>query len=160
MANKKGKKTNAFVLFGRAFKNARGDFWVYIHNISNGYCAGGRWIDAEHAMQRVAAAELILEKGENGQWMKTGDLTIQGRDRYIKDIALIAMPCHDDAKKRHITATYNAQGKGRNGAMQGPLSAPSGVFSGYGFSPLPDIGMLQVQLGRLQPCLCGLYPGS
>ncbi len=30
MANKKGKKTNAFVLFGRAFKNARGDFWVSI----------------------------------------------------------------------------------------------------------------------------------
>ncbi len=113
-------------------------------NISNGYCAGGRWIDAEHAMQRVAAAELILEKGENGQWMKTGDLTIQGRDRYIKDIALIAMPCHDDAKKRHITATYNAQGKGRNGAMQGPLAAKSDEFSGYGFTPLPDIGTLQV----------------
>ena len=30
MANKKGKKTNAFVLFGRAFKNARNDFWVSI----------------------------------------------------------------------------------------------------------------------------------
>ena len=30
MANKKSKKTNAFVLFGRAFKNARGDFWVSI----------------------------------------------------------------------------------------------------------------------------------
>lgn len=30
MANKKGKKTNAFVLFGRAFKNASNDFWVSI----------------------------------------------------------------------------------------------------------------------------------
>ena len=113
-------------------------------NISNGYCAGGRWIDAAHAMQRVAAAEIIVEKEPDGQWKTTGDLTIQGRDGYVKEIALIAMPCRDDAKMRHITASYNAQGKGRNGAMQGPLTLPSGDFSGYGFTPLPDIGTLQV----------------
>lgn len=114
-------------------------------NISNGYCAGGRWIDAAHAMQRVATAELIVEKGADGRWVTTsGDLTIKGRDEYVKDIALIAMPYRDDAKMRHITANYNAKGKGRNGAMQGPLDAPPGEFSGYGFTPLPDIGTLQV----------------
>ena len=114
-------------------------------NISNGYCAGGRWIDPAHAMQRVAKAEIIVEKGADDQWTKIdGDLVINGRDGYVKDIALIAMPYRNDTKMRHITASYNAQGKGRNGAMQGPLGAPSGEFSGYGFTALPDIGILQV----------------
>ena len=114
-------------------------------NLSNGYCAGGRWIDAAHAMQRVAAAVTTVEKGGDGQWKTNGgDLAIQGRDGYVKDIAIIAMPCGDDAMMRHITASYNAQGKGRNGAMQGPLETAHGEFSGYGFTPLPDIGSLQV----------------
>ena len=37
-------------------------------NISNGYCAGGRWIDPEHAMQRVASAEAIATMGSDGRW--------------------------------------------------------------------------------------------
>ena len=33
-------------------------------NISNGYCAGGKWIDAAHAMQRVASAEVKCKGGK------------------------------------------------------------------------------------------------
>ncbi len=131
-------------------------------NISNGYCAGGTWIDPSHAMQRVAYAEAIAEKGPDGVWRhKSGSLSIEGRDGYVKDIALVIVPCHDDGKMRHFTAQYIAQGKGRNGAMQGPVEekrhghthtpddpdpykeATEERFTGYGFTPLPDIGMLQ-----------------
>lgn len=136
-------------------------------NISNGYCAGGRWIDPQHAMQRVTAAELIIRRDDTGQWhMEQGNLSISGRDGYVKDIALIAMPYNDDGRKRHITASYRARGKGRNGAMQGPSGnrepaalLPSREFTGYGFKTLPDIGILQVSsdstewrdVVRLQP---------
>ena len=112
-------------------------------NISNGYCAGGRWIDPKHAMQRVAAAEMQVERDDNGQWHTVyGDLDIKGPEGYVSDIVLLAMPFRDDGKMRHITARYHAEGKGRNGAMQGPL--PGEGFSGYGFKALPDIGTLQV----------------
>ena len=128
-------------------------------NISNGYCAGGRWIDPEHAMQRVASAEAIATMGSDGRWMiESGDTTISGPEGYVRDIALIVIPYKDDGKMRHITARYNAKGKGRNGAMQKPdLSEELRVkseefaaavlkreFSGYGFETLPDIGTLQV----------------
>ena len=115
-------------------------------NISNGYCAGGRWIDAAHAMQRVETAEMVVEREMDGCWhVADGNLAIRGRENYVKDIALIAIPCRDDGMMRHITARYNAQGKGRNGAMQGPLPLPaSGGFTGYGFTELPDVGILQV----------------
>ena len=113
-------------------------------NISNGYCAGGRWIDSEHAMQRVASAEAIATMGSDGRWMiESGDTAISGPEGYVRDIALIAIPFKEDGMMRHITAQYNAKGKGRNGAMQGPVSATA-EFTGYGFETLPDIGMLQV----------------
>ena len=113
-------------------------------NISNGYCAGGRWIDPEHAMQRVASAEAIATMGSDGRWViESGDTAISGPEGYVRDIAFIVIPYKDDGRMRHITARYNAKGKGRNGAMQGPLSA-STEFTGYGFETLPDIGTLQV----------------
>jgi hypothetical protein len=113
-------------------------------NISNGYCAGGRWIDPEHAMQRVASAEAIATMGSDGQWIiESGDTAISGPEGYVRDIALIAIPYQEDGKMHHITARYNAKGKGRNGAMQGPGSV-SAKFTGYGFETLPDIGTLQV----------------
>lgn len=113
-------------------------------NISNGYCAGGRWIDPEHAMQRVAYAEAIATMGSDGRWfIESGDTAISGPEGYVRNIALIAFPYQEDRKMRHITARYNAKGKGRNGAMQGPLPA-SAEFTGYGFETLPDIGTLQV----------------
>lgn len=124
-------------------------------NISNGYCAGGRWIDPEHAMQRVAYAEAIATMGSDGRWMiESGDTAISGPEGYVRDIALIAIPYSEDGKMRHITARYNAKGKGRNGAMQGPVEGverreesgknPKREFTGYGFTTLPDIGTLQV----------------
>ena len=120
-------------------------------NISNGYCAGGKWIDPAHAMQRVASAEMVVVKGDDGSWhVEEGSLAINGPEGYVKDIALVAMPCRDDGKMRHITARYNAEGKGRNGAMQGPIEMKGerikkkNDFSGYGFEMLPDIGTLQM----------------
>ncbi|MBP5338258.1 MAG: hypothetical protein J6Z14_02985 [Prevotella sp.] len=119
-------------------------------NISNGYCAGGRWIDPAHAMQRVASAQMTVTRDGKGQWLTVdGRLDITGREGYVRDIALIAMPCTDDGKMRHITADYRARGKGRNGAMQGPLEG-DGQFTGYGFTPLPDIGVLQVSADSVQ----------
>lgn len=113
-------------------------------NISNGYCAGGRWIDPAHAMQRVASAEMVVANDGQGQWHVTrGSLDISGPESWVTDIALIAMPCRDDGMMRHITARYNAKGKGRNGAMQGKLEH-DGEFTGYGFTPRPAIGTLQV----------------
>jgi len=126
-------------------------------NISNGYCAGGRWIDARHAMQRVAAAEMIVTVGDGGTVsIENGDLSISGPEGYVSDIATIALPMCDDGLMRHVTARYVARGKGRNGAMQRPEDRDANPlnsnlytlntnlpFSGYGFEQLPDIGMLQ-----------------
>ena len=111
-------------------------------NISNGYCAGGRWIDADHAMQRVACAKLRVTGGKE----VSVDLpAINGPEGYVKDIAVLAFPYCDDGQMRHITARYVPQGKGRNGAMQGPgLVGEHNSFSGYGFKTLPDVGTLQV----------------
>ena len=111
-------------------------------NISNGYCAGGRWIDADHAMQRVACAKLRVTGGKE----VSVDLpAINGPEGYVKDIAVLAIPYCDDGRMRHITARYVPQGKGRNGAMQGPgLVGEHNRFSGYGFKTLPDVGTLQV----------------
>ena len=109
-------------------------------NISNGYCAGGRWIDAAHAMQRVAYAETTVCGGEP---VSVPLPEITGRDGYVSDIAVLAFPRHHDGRMRRFTARYNAKGKGRNGAMQGPL-AHDGRFTGYGFKPLADVGVLQV----------------
>ena len=82
-------------------------------NISNGYCAGGRWIDADHAMQRVACAKLRVTGGKE----VSVDLpVINGPEGYVKDIAVLAFPYCHDGRMRHITARYVPQGKGRNGA--------------------------------------------
>lgn len=108
-------------------------------NISNGYCAGGLWIDAEHAMQRVATAECRVSGGKRIEMVLP---TITGKDGYVRDIAVLALPTHDDGRMRHVTAQYVAKGKGRNGAMQGPMQT-AGDFNGYGFTPLPDVGVLQ-----------------
>ena len=111
-------------------------------NISNGYCAGGRWIDPEHAMQRVACGKKRVKGGQE----VTIDLpAISGLENYVKDIAVLAVPYRNDGRMRHITARYVAHGKGRNGAMQGPgIVGDDGSFSGYGFKALPDVGTLQV----------------
>ena len=128
-----------------AAAEARRNGLTFELNISNGYCAGGKWIDPEHAMQRVKAAEMVMVKGSDGEWLtERGDLNILGPEGYVSDIALIAMPCRDDGKMRHVTARYNAKGKGRNGAMQGPLGKNGDNFTGYGFTTLPDVGTLQV----------------
>lgn len=108
-------------------------------NISNGYCAGGRWIDAEHAMQRVACAEYKIRGGGT---VKMALPAITGKDGYVHNIAVLAFPTHNDGRMRHVTAQYVAKGKGRNGAMQGPLPH-TGDFCGYGFTPQSDVGVLQ-----------------
>ena len=108
-------------------------------NISNGYCAGGSWIDAAHAMQRVTSAEVLVNGGSR---IELALPEITGAGGYVRDIAVMAFP-RRDSLARHITARYYASGKGRNGAMQGPFDAGE-EFSGYGFKALPDVGVLQV----------------
>lgn len=111
-------------------------------NISNGYCAGGQWIDAEHAMQRVACGKVQVTGGKQ---VNVNLPVIKGPEDYVKDIAVLAVPHRGDGRMRHITVRYAAHEKGRNGAMQGPgLVGDDGSFSGYGFKSLPDVGTLQV----------------
>ena len=109
-------------------------------NISNGYCAGGRWIDAAHAMQRVASADTTVS-GATAVAMPLPP--ISGADGYVSNIAVLAFPAHDDGRMRHFTARYAARGKGRNGAMQGPLPLAADGFAGYGYEALPPVGVLQ-----------------
>lgn len=108
-------------------------------NISNGYVAGGAWIDAAHAMKRVASADTIVSHAGR---QKISIPEITGRDGYVQNIAILAIPYHDDGMMRHITAQYPAKGKGRNGAMQIPGESDS--FMGAKFETMPDIGTLQV----------------
>lgn len=108
-------------------------------NISNGYVAGGTWIDASHAMQRVVTADTVISSVGNKRFIVP---KIAGRDGYVRDIAVIAIPYRNDGLMRHITAQYPAKGKGRNGAMQIP--GESETFMGAKYNAMPDIGTLQV----------------
>lgn len=108
-------------------------------NVSNGYVAGGKWIDPEHAMQRVASSNIIIK---GGQHIELPLPEIKGNDDYVKDIAVFAMSMKNSHAMRHITASYKASGKGRSGAMQEPGKSKS--FIGAKFVTLPDIGVLQV----------------
>lgn len=124
-----------------AAEEARRSGLTFEMNISNGYCAGGRWIDPDHAMQRVAGGAVRVSGGKK---ISVPLPDIKGRDGYVKDIALLAVPCRNDGRMRHVTVTYVPRGKGRNGAMQGPgLVGEDSVFSGYGFKPSHDSGILQ-----------------
>ena len=107
-------------------------------NISNGYVAGGAWIDPSHAMQRVTSAELHVS---GGKMVETAPPPIEGKDGYVCDIALLAFPAPKDNMVRHFTGRYAASGKGRNGAMQAP--GPRGEFSGMGWKKRDPVGMLQ-----------------
>ena len=108
-------------------------------NVSNGYVAGGKWIDPEHAMQRVSSSSIIIK---GGQRIDLPLPAITGKDDYVKDIAVFAIPLKNTDAMRHITASYKASGKGRSGAMQEPGKSKS--FIGAKFVTLPDIGVLQV----------------
>lgn len=113
-----------------AAKEAKRAGLTFEMNISNGYVAGGKWIDEKHAMHRL---------------VETKELT--------NNLFVLAIKTNHDNKIRHITARYNAKGKGRNGAMQTglppTLSHKEGTiekreFSGAYFKKYPNIGMLQV----------------
>ena len=121
-------------------------------NISNGYVAGGRWIDPPHAMQRVTSAEITVE---GGQEVDVELPVIADTRGYVKDIAVMAFPVKDEPDVyRHFTARYVARGKGRNGAMQMPdsvleretketmIEGPR-PFDGALFKTYGPIGMLQ-----------------
>ena len=125
-------------------------------NISNGYVAGGRWIDPEHAMQRVAAAEMTVKGGEK---VDAELPVIDGTRGYVRDIAIMALPVKDSEPDvyRHFTARYVARGKGRNGAMQIPdavleqetletMQEGPRPFSGALFKTAAPIGMLQASM--------------
>ena len=107
-------------------------------NLSDGYVAGGRWIDPPHAMQRVSAATIQIT---GGRAVDIALPPIEGRDGYVEDIALLAFPSVTDSLKRHFTARYAVKGKGRNGAMQIP--GPRGEFSGAKWQKRDHIGVLQ-----------------
>lgn len=107
-------------------------------NLSNGYVAGGRWIDPHYAMQRVASADTVIIGGGS---LQIPIPKITGREGYVNDIALMAFPLKDTDSMRHFTARYQPKGKGRNGAMQIPSCSTE--FIGAKFMHLPDIGILQ-----------------
>ncbi len=74
-------------------------------NISNGYVAGGRWIDPAHAMQRVASADTIITAA--GRVAQSVALpVITGRGGYVRDMAVLAFPVGDTTRSRHFTAPY------------------------------------------------------
>lgn len=121
-------------------------------NISNGYVAGGRWIDPPHAMQRVTSAEMTIEGGQEVDVELPEIVDIRG---YVADIAVMAFPVKDEPDVyRHFSARYVARGKGRNGAMQMPdsvleretketmIEGPR-PFDGALFKSFGSIGMLQ-----------------
>ena len=131
-----------------AAKEAKRAGLTFELNISNGYVAGGRWIDAAHAMQKVASAKTTIK---GGTMIKIPLPYIKGIDNYVKNIAVFAIPVNqatstnmnkEQVAMRHFSAHYYAEGKGRNGSMQKP--GPRGKFDGYGWKDYPNIGTLQV----------------
>ena len=125
-------------------------------NLSNGYVAGGRWIDPQHAMQRVASAECVVSTPmrESSSFDYFDKLRNQLRElkggKVVSEIALLAVPCKDDDSIRYISAHYEAHGKGRNGAMQCPSDYGKREFAGAGFKKRENIGVLQYSNDSLE----------
>ena len=113
-------------------------------NISNGFVAGGSWIDPAHAMQKLESAQISVK---GGTLVETALPAIEGREGYVRDVALLAFPSPGDSLIRHFTARYAAKGKGKNGAMQIP--GPRGEFSGAKWEKRSAIGMLQCSADSL-----------
>ena len=84
-----------------AAQEAKGADMSFEINISNGYVAGGTWIDASHAMQRLVTADTVISSVGNKRFIVP---KIAGRDGYVRDIAVIAIPYRNDGLMRHITA--------------------------------------------------------
>lgn len=133
-------------------------------NISNGYVAGGPWIDAEHAMQHIITSDTIVESDGNAH------VTFPPQGPHYHDIAVIAIPhqgykswnvringnpiilptvsdvidtkCHDKPI-RSITVYGKGRLKSPTSAMNIPCDYESKDIVAANFQPLPPIGELQ-----------------
>ena len=95
-------------------------------NMSNGYAAGGPWIDEEHAMQRLVVVE--------------NDSIPKG----FHEIATVAIPLvEDDGIMRYITYSAKAQAKSPTSAMNIPCVPGQQQMAAANFTELSPIGNLQ-----------------
>ena len=122
-------------------------------NISNGYVAGGPWIDESNSMKTLCSTDMLVHGGKR-QKLKMKAPT----ERWYRDIALLAFPVKSDDWREYslnepleldspITVrsiTYNApkSRKSRVGAMQYPNGAAE-KFYGMGYVYSPDAGVLE-----------------
>ncbi len=132
-------------------------------NISNGYVAGGPWIDADHAMQRIAVADTIVESDgslsvvlpvPNGNYHDIATIAYpMARQRTIL-IPVSTTPLRsaayftiDSGSDTVIVRSMTVFGKGRSksplSAMNIPAVPGTRRFSAANFNPLPPIGELQ-----------------
>lgn len=133
-------------------------------NISNGYVAGGPWIDADHAMQRIAVTDTIVESDGSES------IVLPMPDGIYHDIATIACPAMwqrelvlpvsarplrasayftiDSGSDTTVVRAVTVFGKGRSksptSAMNIPGTSGSRHFTAANFEPLPPVGELQV----------------
>ncbi|MXN90209.1 glycosyl hydrolase family 2 [Flavobacterium sp. Sd200] len=69
-------------------------------HISNGYVAGGPWIDNENSMKRLVATEMLLDGGKRF----TGKLAEpKNKSNFYKDVAVLAFPAKRGTGKNSAT---------------------------------------------------------
>ena len=111
-----------------AAKEARRLGLTFELNLSNGYAAGGPWIDAAHSMQRLVTVE-------EGEPIPDG----------FHEIATVSVPAanKNDNTVRSITYSARAQSKSPTSAMNIPCRPGQTGIVAANFTPLPPIGTLQ-----------------
>ena len=145
-------------------------------NLSNGYVAGGPWIDESSSMKTLCSSDTLVRGGRR-LTMKLKAPT----DRWFEDVVLLAFPVKGDewmeysldsplqtdapVSVRNITYTAPKSRKSRVGAMQYPNGAAE-KFYGMGYVYSPDAGVLECSddgVSYRTVCtlpFCGGAPGS
>lgn len=160
-------------------KEARRQSLTFEVNISNGYVAGGPWIDADHAMQHVVVSDTIVTSDG------TLAITLPTPPGSYHDIAITAFPvieCRswqynidgnplrspksfsiDTGCDTTIIRAITIEGKGRakspTSAMNIPCLPGNNHIIAANFTPLPPMGELQASTdGKSFRKLCDIPP--
>ncbi|MGE4434305.1 MAG: glycosyl hydrolase [Bacteroidales bacterium] len=74
-------------------------------NISNGFVAGGSWIDDEHSMKHLVASETLIKGGKRFEGQLQAS---KNRYNFYRDVVVLAFPAHQGKGESSRTKPFKA----------------------------------------------------